>query len=777
MRHSRSIRPALLAFTSTLSALPGSHAFAQTTASPASVTWASIDPGNDWSATILKSLFPLPGLSGGQSIGAGTTVITSLAGQFTSFVGVIAMAFFAYSLIMHIFRAAESSQLLGNNQSWMSVVRTGFAAIMMFPIAGGFSSGQWLVMQGALWGAGMAKAAYSYAINAVGPDAAVIAMPMIPGTQSLVLGIIRNELCMDLVNLASATAGGSPLIPTPAGTTISDSSGGYVSYRYAMSNGNASGTPVCGAITMRQPNTTPTTIAGIRVDMASVQSSVFMNVLAGSIRPAVATIAQQVWTTKKPDALSGLNAVYTNAVANYTSAMTAAATSVQSNINAALAANASQARNGNLDLQVGATQQSALGWTSAGSYYLSIARANASTLSLLSGIPTASSPTFQGLPRSLAADMAPMQGMTDAFLTTLRTVVNSQDGITQPLGAPTTLANAEDAESLGTLSNMLTVMNLNGNTINKIVNMFNQSSASVWTDPFGHLMQLGQTLIIISLSAMGLAAAASTTLGSVAIVGGGLISGGIGGAVAAAAVSAVVNYLALPVFVLLLAMLTPGLIISYVLPLIPYTLWIAGVTGWIILVCEAMIAVPLWMLAHMTTGGDGLHGRAVDGWGLLFNVMFRPVLMVLGLFLSFFVFSAISWLIRQSFGIAANFALAGGNVVTNLLGLVILLNIFVMTQVTAAFMSFRMIALLPHHLPRLVGFGSASRVDMDAFAERAANFTGSRTAAGMQQTLSEGTKGYQAQVAGRKAQQGGQPRLPNSGTDTTLRATTDTGPA
>ena len=33
-------------------------------------------------------------------------------------------------------------------------------------------------------------------------------------------------------------------------------------------------------------------------------------------------------------------------------------------------------------------------------------------------------------------------------------------------------------------------------------------------------------------------------------------------------------------------------------------------------------AVPLWMLAHMTVGGDGLHGRAIEGWGLLFNVEF-----------------------------------------------------------------------------------------------------------------------------------------------------------
>jgi conjugal transfer/type IV secretion protein DotA/TraY len=62
-------------------------------------------------------------------------------------------------------------------------------------------------------------------------------------------------------------------------------------------------------------------------------------------------------------------------------------------------------------------------------------------------------------------------------------------------------------------------------------------------------------------------------------------------------------------------------------------MWMAGVAGWIILVFEAMIAVPLWMLAHMTVGGDGLHGRAIEGWSLLFNVVFRPTLMVIRLFL------------------------------------------------------------------------------------------------------------------------------------------------
>lgn len=742
------------------------------------VTWSSIDPGSDWSAAVLKSMFPLPGLTGGSSTGAGSTVIVQLAGQFTSFVGIIAMAFFAYTLIMHIFRAAESSQLLGNNQTWMSVVRTGFAAVMMFPIAGGFSSGQWLVMQGALWGAGMAKAAYGFAVNAIGPDAAVIAQPMIPGTQSLVLAMIRNELCMDLVNLASATAGSSPLIPTPAMTAIDDSTGGYISYRYAMSNGNASGLPVCGALTMRQSEKIPTTIAGLRVDMAAVQSSVLSSVLTGTVRPGVAPIAQQVWLTKKPDALSGLNDVYTRAVSNYTNALTAAATSVQSKINSALASNASQGRNGALDLQASAVQQSTLGWTAAGAYYLSIARANASTLSLLSGLPIASGPLDYGLPRSLVNDLAPIRSMTDGFLNTLRTVVNSQDGITQPLGAPTSLADAQDAESMGMLTRMFAVMNFNGNTINKIMGIFNQNTASVWTDPFGNLLQLGQTLIVIALSGMGLAAAASTTVGTVGMIGGALMAGSVGGALTAAAFSAVVNYLAIPIFAFLLAMITPGLIISYVLPMIPYTLWIAGVTGWIILVCEAMIAVPLWMLAHMTLGGDGLHGRAVEGWGLLFNVMFRPVLMVIGLFMSFFVFSSVSWLIRQSFGIAANFALAGGNVVTNFLGLVILLNIFVMTEVTAAFMSFRMIALLPHHLPRLIGFSAASRVDMDGFAEKAAVGAGGLASTQIGRNLQQGASGALADGKRRAADRQkllASTRSKPGNMDSTETATTDLG--
>jgi hypothetical protein len=220
------------------------------------------------------------------------------------------------------------------------------------------------------------------------------------------------------------------------------------------------------------------------------------------------------------------------------------------------------------------------------------------------------------------------------------------------------------------------------------------------------------------------------------------------------------------------------------LPMIPWVMWMAGVMGWLILVCEAVIAVPLWMLAHMTMQGEGLHGRANEGYGLLFNVLFRPTLMLFGLFLGYFIFSAISFLIRQTFGIAAGFVLEHGWVVTNVLGVVVLLSIFVMTHVVAAMMSFRMISLVPHHVPRLLGFHGAGRVDMDEFSRDAAVVG----VAGSLKTLNDGLVEGMQRSSAPQIEGGGTPRLagpggsrPSNGSnsaadgamDSTLRATTD----
>jgi hypothetical protein len=71
-------------------------------------------------------------------------------------------------------------------------------------------------------------------------------------------------------------------------------------------------------------------------------------------------------------------------------------------IDGALQGSAQQARNGNLDLLQNEVQQSTLGWTAAGAYYLEIAKLNAMTLSLLNATPVTTSPTYNGLGPALS---------------------------------------------------------------------------------------------------------------------------------------------------------------------------------------------------------------------------------------------------------------------------------------------------------------------------------------------------------------------------------------
>jgi conjugal transfer/type IV secretion protein DotA/TraY len=640
-------------------------------------------------------------------------------------------------------------------------------------------------MQSAMWGVGMAASLYTNAIQAVGPDAIVMATPQIPGASNIVANLIDDQMCMDLVNLAgNGTGNGAALIPQPQPLAVNDGQGsGYVTWSYALSTGDGTGSPACGSVTVRESAPNASTVAGVNVDMAGVQQAALNQVITGDLQTQVEGVAQDLWQNKTALSLSPLQGIYTAAVADYINLLTTAATSKQSAINAALQNNATAARQGNLDLLTSEQQQSTLGWTSAGAYYLEIGRLNAATLSMLNATPDVTSPTYEGLGPSLSDDLAPVKTAADSYMQALLETATTVDGSNPPSGIPTTLASATNAAKGQTvLTQLFNSIGLNDWFLNNIT-AFLLPPTQVWTDPFGGLMGLGQTLMNVSLASFAGAGILASGTGTAAVTAWNVLTGNWAGAAATVAVHPLISFLSIPIFVLLTAILVPGMMISYVLPMVPYVMWMAGVCGWIILVCEAMIAVPLWMLAHMTIGGDGLHGRAIEGWGLLFNVMFRPTLMILGLFLSYFVFDCMSWLIRESFGIAVGFVLANGWFVTNLIGIVVLLNIFVMLQVTTAITSFRMIALLPHHLPRLLGFTAANRVDIEAFSERAAWGAGQgvagRTLSTMNQSLAA-VKGSGSQNKSLPRQPSGLISGPQGGggdesLDSTLRATTDQG--
>ena len=774
-------------------------ALAQTTAlavgSGFNVSWSALTPvPGDFAAQVIQNVFPVAG-SGGVSSNQ-TTVISQMVGTLTGFVAAIAMAFLCYSTIMQIHRGGESGRLLANNMTGLFVVRIGFAAVMMFPIPGnGFSVGQTAVVKMALWGVGMADNVYATAVKAIGPDGLQIAKPMIPGTETVVFGLIQNELCRSLVNVASNTLGAPTELvpePTPILTGSNSGFGAMTVMAYALSVGNIGSAPACGTVTISAPMQGAQNLAGVAVDQSAIQQQALQTALA-QISGPVQQVAVAFYNSRRAADLQPLMGIFTGATQAYTQALSTAATNIYTTLNASVSGNNASAAASQIPAikanGAAQTQLNAMGWAGAGAYYLEFAHLNGATLSVLSATPQITPPSYQGFGTSFSSDLAPLVQASQAFLSTLQTTVDTQDGISQPGGYGDLFSGAvPGGDGSSAIEQVFRKLHLNDYAL-QLLETAIAPTGNNWADPFSALMTLGNTLISLSIGAMGLAALAASTTGTVATAAFETLTFNWTGAAGTVVLHFLMTWLGTPIFTLLLSLLMPGLTIAFVLPMIPWVMWMAGVMGWLILVCEAVIAVPLWMLAHMTMGGEGLHGNAREGYALIFNVLFRPVLMLFGLFLGYFVFTSISWLIRETFGVAAGFVLEQGWLVTNILGVIVLISIFVMAHVVAALTSFRMISLVPHHVPRLIGFSSAGRVDMDAFSRDAA-LVG---VAGTMKTLQSGFRQGLEKAGGPAGQLPApkQPRLPGprtpagaamsdaetGGMDTTLGATTDLGHA
>lgn len=684
------------------------------------VTWDLLDPGDDWTAVVVRSIFPVFS-SGDSSIGSENTVIGTMLAWLSAFAGVIASGWVTYLWFNTNFRGAETAKLLGDNQSQMSIVKIGLAALMMFPTISGFNGGQAVVVQGSLWGIGMAKTIYHYAVKAIGPDGKVIATPIVPGTKGIVLNLVKDEFCRSLLNVASNNPN---LIPAPTGRTIQGISGQsiglVVNYAYNMTLGD--GTPTCGAINLETPAMGKTNLAGVSVDTAAMQKNVLDAVLAADIRGPVETVARNFWMSKKTQDLAPLMQIVMTATNDYTSRLTEQAAQMRSQLEKAISDRSTTLNQWGLGTNGDATNTAnrldSLGWSGAGAYYLEFARLNGQTLSLMTATPNVTTPSYSGIGSALASDVAPLIQSAHTFLGNIDAMVATTDGMSAPGGNGDLYSGAmPGGDGSSVVTQLFRALHLNDYALQMLVGFMEPSgTGGYWIDPFGNLMSLGHWLITLSVTTMGTASVLSSNAGTISTGILSLLAGQPEGAVAAGLGHMAMQFFSTPIMAGCMAMLMPGLTIAFVLPMVPYVMWIAGIASWLILVCEAVVAAPLWMLAHMTLNGEGLHGNARQGYALLFDVLFRPTLMLFGLFFGYFVFDAMSWLVHQTFGVAAGFALSHGWLVSNFLGMLLLVWMFVLLHMILALASFRLIAIVPNRVPQILGFGGGERIDVDAFS-------------------------------------------------------------
>ena len=163
------------------------------------------------------------------------------------------------------------------------------------------------------------------------------------------------------------------------------------------------------------------------------------------------------------------------------------------------------------------------------------------------------------------------------------------------------------------------------------------------------------------------------------------------------------------VTLMLTAMLIAGLVLAYLLPAVPFIRFLFGVLTWIISVIEAVLAITIFAAAHVTReDANTLLTRSTRmGWLFLPGLVLRPVLMVFGLVLGYFAFSAIIRLLNAVWVPLMQISHAQAS--ASPLGFLAMLAIYTMIAYTAANSAFKLIDLLPSHV--LTWIGAAAGID------------------------------------------------------------------
>jgi conjugal transfer/type IV secretion protein DotA/TraY len=220
------------------------------------------------------------------------------------------------------------------------------------------------------------------------------------------------------------------------------------------------------------------------------------------------------------------------------------------------------------------------------------------------------------------------------------------------------------------------------------------TSPSNWSaDPMMGLVAIGKMMISVAggLMAVGAVAGSSmTVLGTGATIPAGIAT-----------------MIQIPAMTLLGA----GATLTFVLPLTPFIFWVLAVSGFFLLVVEAIVAVNLWALGHMRMDGEGLSGEGGRmGWMMMLTLLMTPVLMVFGFLIGMTIFRVTTALFDVGMRQALSGILGGGPLIT----FAAMLIYTVTTAVVYMLMierSFSLVATFPQRVLRWMGAGADLDVD------------------------------------------------------------------
>jgi conjugal transfer/type IV secretion protein DotA/TraY len=559
--------------------------------------------------------------------------------------GVIA----GYVLIAGTAQTAHEGSMLGNKWSsmWVPIrLVVGIGAVV--PAGGTYCVAQMLVAWLAIQGIGLADAVWSAFTRSAfaSQNIASTTLPT-PTISKLAFGMLRSQVCMQGYRHLHADGENSALIlPSPPVTT-----GEFTTVRRYGVPGLSD--TQCGGVTGSEASggAMATTAGFFGISTGAAEK-------AAAIRAAHTTAAEVMESRLAALAIKIADDMPVSAQSEYVAAIQAYQDTLAETAKAQLGDQAYFER-----LAQNAAQD---GWVLAGSWFMRFAAIQDAVLKAIADAPTAM--PVQKAPESMATDM-------NRYFAALQGAVRdpTKTGIDNQLLAD---KEREDSETGLVMS-----------AINAVFNKINEGT----TAGFNFLTEadIDQHPLVVASSAghtmisWGLALAVASVIA--AKIGGTTIALVLGGFV--------------------MALLAGGASLAYLLPMIPFMIWVGATAGWLLTVIEAVLGAPLWAVAHLNPQGEELAGSARAGYMLILEMMLKPVLMVFGLAFAVLVSLPLGILINRVF--YSTFSLTQGGF-TGFVGMLAAVGIYSALMLSMMKWTFSFIHKVPDQIFKWMGGGHGS---------------------------------------------------------------------
>lgn len=647
---------------------------------------------NDMSLTVLSAIFgglisPFISITGADPLGSGITT-------FNGCVLIVGGVLVAYTILVGTVSTAHDGEMLGKKFSSVWVpIRTGLGTALVIPVVKGtYCLMQlvvaWIIVQGV----GLADNVWSvYTKTENLGNLASAGLQNIQSARQLGYSLFQSQVCVSAINKVIAESKESLEVIRDKGNNLATvkqfADGNSDILNFGMF-GNGENTPYddynCGSANIP------------RVANVSNNPNPIFGLSDSQARASAITASQYNAANALVKTMQGYAESFVNGGAISTSQIDSAINDYQN----AVAKEASAQILSLDEYKTLGNNASKDGWFLAGGFYTKISKLSDDIQSAMSNIGTASGPV------SLTNNLSDVLGKYDSKLTSLLKTskmapINGGFGVSAENHTDKSWASLVKSNDFDGLMKKVFV------TSGKLMVPDN-------SNPLIGMKSYGIGLLTLTSSVFGLVFAGDFVMSALPTI----IAGNLG-VVMPLVLSFVSFGLATPLFL-------AGLILTYILPNLPFFLWFGATIGWLVLCVEAILAAPMWAVMHLTANGDDMVGSGAQGYRLVLSLMLRPVLMILGLVVSFVMLSVVGQLFTKLF--FEVFTLNNdGNFIVWIGGLIISPIIYLIGMYILIKKLFSMIHIIPDELLKWFGGGGSQ---MGTFANTIGGEQGGMAGAG-----------------------------------------------